>query len=289
MLSKQNEISLKIAKHQEKAELPKRELVVFDGTDVTEYSSFIRSFMRTVHSKCEDDADKLFYLEQYTAGLAKQFVKSCNSSDATKAYKQALKILAEEYGNEHRTSTAYLEKLEKWQTIKSEDGKALQEFSIYLMTCANSMESMTALNQLNSPKEIMSVVMKLPFELRKKWRSKTLETVESRHSVTFHGLVEFVRKEAKLVNQPLFGSIKDAKQIKQTVKQRSLLTNLNPDKNVKIETELESVNSDKNFVSEPELKSKKTEMLCFYCIRRIINFKTVFSSRKYITLKNLNI
>ena len=56
----------------------------------------------------------------------------------------------------------------------------------------------------------MSVVMKLPFELRKKWRSKTLETIESGHPVTFYGLVEFVRKEAKLVNQPLFGSIKDA-------------------------------------------------------------------------------
>ena len=102
VLSEQNEISLKIAKHQEKAELPKREFVVYDGTDVTEYSSFIRSFMRTVHSKCEDDADKIFYLEQYTAGLAKQFVKSCNSSDATKACKQALKILVEEYGNEHK-------------------------------------------------------------------------------------------------------------------------------------------------------------------------------------------
>ena len=104
MLSKQNEISFKMA-NQEKAELPKRELIVLDGTDVTEFSSFIRSFMRTVLSKCEEDSYKLFYLEQFTAGLAKQFAKSCNSSDATKAYKQALKILAEEHGNEHRIST----------------------------------------------------------------------------------------------------------------------------------------------------------------------------------------
>ena len=36
VLKRQNEISASILKHQEKAELPKRELQKFDGSDVTE-------------------------------------------------------------------------------------------------------------------------------------------------------------------------------------------------------------------------------------------------------------
>ena len=47
VLKRQNEISLSIVKHQERAELPKRELTVFDGKDVTDYASFIQNFKCT--------------------------------------------------------------------------------------------------------------------------------------------------------------------------------------------------------------------------------------------------
>jgi len=210
VIEKQNEISLKIAKHQEKAELPKKEITIFSGDDITEYRAFIQNFNRTVLKKCENPADSFYYLEQYTSGMARELVKSCNHNDEAVAYEQAISLLEEEYGNEHRTATAYLQRLENWPTIKSEDGEALRKLSIYLLTCSNNMGSMNTINQLNSPKEIMNVVMKLPYELRKSWRNRTMELTENKKCVEFRHLVEFVRKHSKLTNQPLFGKIKDS-------------------------------------------------------------------------------
>ena len=209
VLRKQNEISRTIVRHQEKAELPKEELQIFDGKDVTKYPSFIANFTRIVHNKCDNDADRLYYLEQYTSGLAHDLVLSCNNRDALIAYSRAINVLEEEFGNEHKASTAYLEKLDKWPTIKSEDGEGLRNLSIYLLTCLNNMGDSSALTQLNSPKEIMSVVNKLPYELRKRWRDRTSQIQDSNRFVKFEDLVLFVRQQAKVINQPLFGAISD--------------------------------------------------------------------------------
>ena len=224
VLQNQTIISNRIAKHQEKAELPKKIIPTFSGENITEYRSFIQNFKRTIDSKCDNFSDCLYYLEQYTSGIAKQLVKSCSQHDATKAYHQALDLLEEEFGNEHKTATAYLEKLEKWPAIKSEDSEALKQLSIYLMTCSNNMESMTCLNQLNSPKEIMGVVQKLPFELRRKWRNKTLDIMERDSQVTFADLVKFVRLQSKLHNQALFGNIRESSKNYGTTRKTVLAT-----------------------------------------------------------------
>ena len=139
ILRQQNEITLNMTRQQSRSELPKKELVHFDGSDITRFQSFMRSFMCNIHNKCETAVDKLYYLEQFTAGAAQEIVRSCNNSDANKAYRQALQLLEEEYGNEHKTAAAYLEKLENWPPIKNEDGEKLKELSTYLLTCCNSI------------------------------------------------------------------------------------------------------------------------------------------------------
>lgn len=242
VLSKQTDISLKIMKHQEKAELPKREIEIFDGEDVTKYRSFIQNFTQTIEIKCDKRADCLYYLEQYTAGVAKQIVKSCNHQDPVDAYEEALRLFEEEFGNEYRTAIGYLEKLENWPSMKSEDGEGMKTLSIYLMTCANNMGKMATMNQLNSPKEIMHIVKKLPFECRKKWRYETLKLIESQSPVTFGDLVKFVRLQSKLINQPLFGDIKDESYLQKsnnsaTIQKRSLATKMSEDFRMKSQPE----------------------------------------------------
>jgi len=228
-IQKQNEISMKIARHQEKAELPKKEIKVFDGKDITEYRHFIQNFSRTIDEKCDNPADCLYYLEQFTDGVAKQLVKSCGHRDPTEAYSRALKLLEDEFGNEYRTANAYLQKLSAWPIIKTDDYCGLRDLSIFLLTCSNNMDSMGILNQLNSPKEIMEIVMKLPFEVRKKWRGKTLKIVQDSQTVAFKDLVKFVRNESELVNQPLFGNIRDSittKSPHSPYKRKTLVTRL---------------------------------------------------------------
>ena len=65
------------------------------------------------------------------------------------------------------------------------------------------------MNQLNSSKEIMNIMLKLPQELRKKWREKTLNLTECGKDVTFAELVKFLRYQSKLLNQPMFGQVKE--------------------------------------------------------------------------------
>ncbi|KAA0188130.1 hypothetical protein HAZT_HAZT006533 [Hyalella azteca] len=121
----------------EKAELPKKEIPIFDGEDITKYRPFIQNFKRTIGLKCESAADCLYYLEQFTAGAAKELVRSCRHNDAERAYEKALALLEEEYGNEQRTATAFLQKLHDWPIIKSEDSevntKVVNNLELYHM------------------------------------------------------------------------------------------------------------------------------------------------------------
>jgi len=267
VIEKQNEISLKIAKHQEKAELPKRELSVFNGEDIVEYRAFIQNFKRTITKKCESPADCFYYLEQYTSGFARQLVRSCSHNDEAIAYEQAIQLLEDEYGNEHRAAAAYLQKLENWPVIKSEDGEALRKLSVYLLTCVNCMSGMTAMNQLNSPKEIMNVVMKLPFELRKRWRSKTMELTDNGSTVIFSDLVEFVRKQSRLANQPLYGNIKDvsnqttARTISRTIQGGARVLSTMLDDRAENESTITTTNSGDNAC----LYCRKTNHNVTYC------------------------
>ena len=173
-LKNQTEISMKLLRHQECAELPKTIIQIFDGSDITKFPGFLQNFKLTIHRKCSDADDCLYYLQQFTAGTAHEIVKGCNQKNPEKAYKEALQLLNGEYGNEHKIAAAYIEKLDKWPVIKSEDGENLQKLYLFLLECNNNMEDTTSLNQLNSPKEIMGIVGKLPCELRKKWRERSL-------------------------------------------------------------------------------------------------------------------
>jgi hypothetical protein len=69
---------------------------------------------------------------------------------------------------------------------------------------------MDSLNQLNSPKEMMNIVQKLPYDMRKRWRDLTLKLTEEKKSVTFKELAAFVRRQAAVVNQPVFGKLSDS-------------------------------------------------------------------------------
>ena len=259
VLNKQNELTMKIAKHQEKAELPRKTLTPFDGKDVTNYFAFKQGFRKIVADKCDNSADKLYYLEQFTESTAKQIVRSCcNMADTDAAYSRALKLLDEEFGNEHSHSNAYIEKLENWKQIKSEDGEGLRELSIFLTTCENNLESMTSLNYLNSPKEILSITTKLPFELKKKWREKTLHLMENNKPVNFKEFAKFIRFQAKLINQPIFGKLKDVGQTKETSQYRNK-------KSLATGTTTTDLNEmEKSYAGE---SLNKANLFCLYCKR----------------------
>jgi len=211
VLVRQNEISQKLVENQEQSSLPKRDLRKFDGSDITEYKVFKQSFTRIIGNKCSSASEKLAYLEQYTAGHAQKLVRSCVHSDADIAWREASLLLDKEYGNEFEVATAYLKKLSNWNAIKPEDVSALQDLHLFLLKCNCYLEDSSPGNPINSPREIMQVIMKLPYKMREKWRLRTYHMIESDEIVGFRHFVKFVGDEVSLLKQPLFGEISDPK------------------------------------------------------------------------------
>ena len=209
ILNLQNEISSKLVYNQQRSNLPITDLQTFDGTDITRFPSFMLMFERTIENKCSSDDDKLLYLAQYTHGRAKKIVQSCMHSDSGIGYKKAKELFRKEYGNVHKISNTYLEKLSNWPQIKKDDETAIDELSLYLMNCSQFLDSMGGSAQMNSPKEIMHIVMKLPYKLRENWRKLTHEILKNDRTVNLHDLVSFVADEAALLRQPLFSKISE--------------------------------------------------------------------------------
>lgn len=208
ILQRQNEMSIALMRNQEISTLPKRDLQVFDGRDITKFKPFMNSFQRSIEEKTSSCSDRLYYLEQYTTGLPNELVRSCCHMDPAQGYATAKKCLNDKYGNEFDIANAFLDKIEAWPTIKSEDGPALEKFSVFLQSCLNYTEHVSALVQLNSPKEMQLILQKLPYKQREKWRTYVLSLLEKHKDVTFSELVNFTIRESKLLNLPVFGAIK---------------------------------------------------------------------------------
>ena len=221
ILKHQNEMSFTLIRNQELSTLPKREMEVFDGRDITKFKPFMNSFRRSIEQKTDSSSDRLYYLEQYTTGLPNELVRSCCHMDPSKGYATAMKCLREKYGNEFDIANAFLDKIEAWPTIKSEDGPALEKFSVFLGSCMNYTEDISALNQLNSPKEMQVILQKLPYKQREKWRTNVLNLFERGRDVSFGELVNFVSRESRLLNMPVFGTLKGP-QIKSNLSKNDL-------------------------------------------------------------------
>ena len=198
---------------QRSSSLPTQEPPVFDGSDSTDFIPFRLAFRRIIEENCRDDGMKYYYLTQYTNGPARELVKSCFNFRASEAFARAMKLLEDKYGNSYIISRSYLRKLEDWPRLRSEDADSLGQLALFLTSISNMMDSTADLDELNNPKEMRSVVDKLPFELVKAWRVKACCLVDMGQRLKFEHLVEFVNQQSRIVNQPIFGEIKASRDV----------------------------------------------------------------------------
>lgn len=136
VMKRQTDITELLVKDQWLSCLPQRDIPLFHG-DPLEFRSFIKAFDHAIDSRTDNDADKLYFLEQYTRGEPRDLVKSCQHMPASRGYDQALRLLNEHYG---KIASALMEKAFKWPKIKSEDGKAFSAVSLFLLSCHNTGE-----------------------------------------------------------------------------------------------------------------------------------------------------
>ncbi|KAK0142969.1 T-complex protein 11-like protein 1 [Merluccius polli] len=68
--TEKNVITELLVKQQQLSQLPTKDIPVFKG-DALQYKSFIRAFEHAIDQKTDSDQDKLYFLEQFTAGEPK--------------------------------------------------------------------------------------------------------------------------------------------------------------------------------------------------------------------------
>lgn len=212
ILEEQVKTTRMLAAAQERSTLPRKEPECFDGNDITLFRPFVQAFRRTICTKTSDASDHLYYLDQFTKGEARDIVRSCSHMEPSQGFAKAMDLLERKYGNEYRIADAFVQKLDHWPSMKTEDGKTLEKLSVFLSSCQVFMKDIGALNQLNSPKEIQRIVHKLPISLQKVWRSKSYDLMSETGSVSFLDLVRFVQRQADILTNPIFGEINDGHQ-----------------------------------------------------------------------------
>ena len=72
VLQNQNAITELLVKQQRESQLPTKNIPVFNG-DALQYKYFIRTFEHSIEQNTDNDKDKLYFLEQFTAGEPPDF------------------------------------------------------------------------------------------------------------------------------------------------------------------------------------------------------------------------
>jgi len=209
VLQKQSVITEMLVRQHNLSSLPRKEVPVFKGDPLT-YKSFIRSFEHAVDSKADAYQDKFFYLEQYTSGEAQELVRSCEHMPSERGYKEARRLLQKHYGNELKIANAYMEKALNWPIMKLEDGKALNAYALFLIGCKNTMGDLDFMEEMDNPTNMRTVLSKLPYKLREKWRVAAFDIQEKgRGRARFSNMIEFIDRQAKIIMDPIFGSMSE--------------------------------------------------------------------------------
>ena len=193
--------------NQNKSRLPQSLVPTFDGNPL-EYHTFVRSFESLIESRTSISTERLYYLEQYTSGDVKELIRSCHHLPPDEGYREACRLMKKKFGDEFRIASAYESKALNWPPIKPEDGTALSRFSIYLASCRNAMKGSQYSSKFDQPDKIQRLVLKLPYNMRERWRRLVDDIMElQKRPVKFNDVITFVDREARIATNPVFGKI----------------------------------------------------------------------------------
>jgi hypothetical protein len=89
---------------------------------------------------------------------------------------------------------------------------ALRKFAVSLISCANTIKEIGFANKANSPDTLKKIILRLPYVLRRKWRSRADNITEKEdREIQIEDIAQFVEAEARAATHPIFGDITDIK------------------------------------------------------------------------------
>lgn len=161
----------------------------------------------SLREKLAVQAQGSIYLLQCMSGQVQDLVQSCLAMQKDRGYKEARKLLAERYGQSYKIATAYVDRIINGQSICSEDGSALQKFSILLTSWRNMLKEIGYLNRLENPEGLRKIVDRLPYPLRLKWRELVDTITHKARDPNLKDITDFVEARSRVNNHPIFGKI----------------------------------------------------------------------------------
>ncbi|KAL7841314.1 hypothetical protein SRHO_G00250050 [Serrasalmus rhombeus] len=273
-ITQQANVTEYLVKNHKASLLPDLTIKTFKG-DPLEYKSFIRSIEHGIESRTEDERDRLQFLLQYTSGQPHELVKSCIHMPPSTGYAKAKQMLQDYFGDDYKIAEAYLKEAMDWQTIKPEDGAALQSFALFLTGCSNTMADISYMEDLDNAACIKALASKLPYKLKESWRKYACDLQEkTKKRVKFKDFVEFVNKQVKYLLHPLYGNIKDntTTNTKDSVRQKPKAQDKDMAKSKKVFTTSVASSAENKDKKEGESSiSNKTKSVdangkpCLYC------------------------
>lgn len=101
-----------------------------------------------------------------------------------RGYAKAKALLKEHFGNDQMVASAYMKRALSWPPIKSDDIRVLQDYSLFLRGCCNAMEDVHYLSDMDTPSNMFSIIKKLPYNLRDRWRNHACD-LQERNNQTY--------------------------------------------------------------------------------------------------------
>ena len=182
--------------------LPTPEPAKYDG-DPLSFSDWWVSFSIFIDSKPIPNIEKLFYLNRYVEGKAKQAISGYFMTGTDEAYQRAKTTLKERFGDPHVISKAFREKIQKWPKISSKNREGIRDFADFLQHLVTASRALPELKRFDDSEEINKMLQRLPEELSRRWSLKVVDTKEEKGRLpTLSEFSRYVEREAKAMNEP---------------------------------------------------------------------------------------
>ena len=112
----------------------------FFSGNAFDYPAFTTAFDSIICEKVPSNKDRLYFLDEYTAGKVKEVVKRFLAVNSEYSYTEARTLLDQCFSNPVYMAQTYNSRLRNWPQTKDGDSVALQEFSDFLFRCQEAVK-----------------------------------------------------------------------------------------------------------------------------------------------------
>ena len=192
-----------LSSHVKRVLLPPTELRPFTG-EVEDFHLFWRAFETRIMTKTEDQAELLFYLDQFTRDKPNQLVRSCLHLKEG-GFAEAKRLLEVRYGDPIYLVDSYAKRVKAWPRVAPGDVEALDKLVLFLTEVKNAMSAIH-LGEFEHPSTMRLIISKVPSYLQDRWLREADRITQEGRTVRFTDMVRFLTIEIRVKRSPLFGA-----------------------------------------------------------------------------------